>query len=158
MTDRAATADLPAAPEAATRTAAKRRLLRAATIAVALIAGLLDWLVCTKLIGMQLIVDQGAGPTAVLPALVAAAPILSGLSGWALLAILERATPARATRIWRIVAVIVMILSLYSPITAATSTPTAIALVSMHLVVGAILIIGLPRPRLVSGKTRYGAS
>ncbi|HEY9293349.1 MAG TPA: DUF6069 family protein [Microlunatus sp.] len=132
-------------PEETKSSVGGRRLRRGATIVVALIAALLDWLICTKIIGLSLIVDQGFGPTEVMPALVAAAPILSGLSAWALLAILERATPARAGTIWRIVAVIVMILSLYSPITMALATSTAIALVSMHLVVGVILIIGVPR-------------
>ncbi|QDP95852.1 hypothetical protein FOE78_08020 [Microlunatus elymi] len=125
--------------------AARRRLLRAGTIAVALIAALLDWVICTKIIGLTLMVDQGFGPTEVMPLLVAAAPILSGLAAWALLAILERLTPARATTIWRIVALVILALSLYSPITAAISISTATALVSMHLVVGAILIIGLRR-------------
>jgi hypothetical protein len=129
---------------------ARRRAGRALTIVIALLVGLADWLVCTVILRMDLMVDQGTGPSAVQPGLVSAAPILSGLTGWALLAILERISARRGdralgTRIWTIIAIVVCLLSCFSPIVMALSVPTAIALVSMHLLVGATLIVGLRR-------------
>jgi len=103
-----------------------------------------DWFVSTRLIGLDLIVHEGSGDQQIRPVLVAAAPVISGLLGWLLLAVIERAIPRRAALIWRVVAVVVLAASLLSPITMAESVATMITLISMHLLVGAILIIGLP--------------
>jgi hypothetical protein len=121
----------------------RRRLRRAATILIALAIAVLDWIVCTRALGLDLMVDQGAGPQPVLLPFVAIAPIASGLTGWALLALLERLSPSKGRTAWRIVAACVMVLSNWSPLTMALSAGTAIALVSMHLLVGLVLIIGL---------------
>jgi hypothetical protein len=125
-----------------------RRARRALVILAALAAALLDWVLWAKIIGADLVVDQGFGPQAVQPVLVAAAPILSGLSAWLLLAFLERFAGRRATTVWRVIAAVVLLGSLWSPITMALSVTAAIALVSMHVVVGAIFIAGLPGRRL----------
>lgn len=127
------------------RPTARRRLGRALSIVIALLIALADWAFCTGVLRLELIVDQGFGPSPVRPALVAAAPILSGLTGWGLLAVLERVLPQRGTRIWTIIAAVVCVLSCWSPITMALAPSTGIALVSMHLLVGAALIIGLRR-------------
>ena len=125
-----------------TRTAIRSR--RAGVILLAVAVAMADWFVSTRLIGLDLIVHQGSGDQQIRPVLVAAAPVISGLLGWLLLAVLERAIPRRAALIWRVVAVIVLAASLLSPITMAESVATMITLISMHLLVGAILIIGLP--------------
>lgn len=129
---------------------AARRIRRAATILVAVLVALLDWIVCSQLIGLHLMVDQGAGPTLVSPVQIVAAPILSGLTGWGLLAILERISPQRSARIWMIIAIVIAVLSCWSPLMMALSVPTAVALASMHILVGATLIIGM----MISGSRR----
>jgi hypothetical protein len=133
--------------ELTTPTPVRRRLRRAAAILIALVVAVLDWVVCTQALGLDLMVDQGAGPQPVLLPLVAVAPIASGLTGWALLALLERLSPSNGRTAWRIIAACVMVLSNWSPLTMAQSTSTAIALVSMHLLVGLVLIIGLAGKR-----------
>ena len=59
--------------------------------------------------------------------------------------LLERLVPRHALTAWTVVAVVVLMLSLSGPLTAATNAAVAIALVLMHLVVGAVLIMGLRR-------------
>lgn len=128
---------------------AATRLRRAGIILIAVAAAMADWFISARLIGVDLVVNQGYGDQPIQPVLVAAAPILSGLFGWLLLTILERAVPRHAAVSWRIIAAVVLAGSLLSPVTMAQSLPTMITLLSMHLLVGAILIIGLP----VSGGT-----
>lgn len=124
------------------------RLRRVATIATGVVAALLDWVLCTQLIGHTLIVDQGIGPQPVKLAFVLAAPVVAGLSGWLLLAIMERLFPVRGRAAWRIVAGGVLVLSLWSPLSTAQSASTAVWLASMHVIVGLIIIVGLaPRRR-----------
>lgn len=120
------------------------RLRRSAVVVIALAVALADWVLCTKIIGVDLVVDQGFGDQVVSPVLIMAAPVASGLVGWLLLAILEHFARDRAAVIWRVIAAVVLAGSLYSPITMAQSVAAAIVLVSMHLLVGAVLIIGLP--------------
>lgn len=129
---------------------AARRIRRAATILVAVLVAIIDWVVCSRLIGLQLMVDQGTGPILVSPIQIVAAPIVSGLTGWGLLAILERISPQRGARSWMIIAIVIAVLSCWSPLTMALSVSTAIALASMHLLVGATLIIGM----MISGSRR----
>lgn len=120
------------------------RLRRSGVVLIAVLAALADWVLCAKIIGVDLVVDQGFGDQVVSPVLIVAAPVISGLAGWLLLAILEHFTRSRAAMIWRVIAVVVLAASLYSPITMAQSVAAAIVLVSMHLLVGTVLIIGLP--------------
>ena len=123
-----------------------RRLRRVGVVLLALAVALADWFVTARLIGIDLEVSQGSGSQPIQPALVAAAPVVSGLLGWVLLAILERTARHRATLIWRCIAAVVLAVSLLSPITMAQSAATMGVLLSMHLLVGAILIVGLPLP------------
>ncbi len=64
-----------------------------------------------------------------------------GLAAWLLLELLERWT-RRPRLIWRIVACAVLVLSLTGPLAATTGAGLAV-LLSLHLVVGSILIVGL---------------
>lgn len=69
----------------------------------------------------------------------------AGLAGWALLALLERFT-ARAARIWAGMAVLALFLSLGGPLSGSgVSSANRVALVILHLVVGAVLIPALYR-------------
>ena len=128
--------------------AGRRRIRRLLTIGIAVVAALVLWLLPTQVVGTDLTVDQGMGRQPVLVPLVLAAPILSGFTGWGLLALLERLFGRRGRTAWRVIAIVVMVLSCTSPLLAATSVGTAGWLVAMHLVVGLILIIGFaPRRR-----------
>lgn len=144
----------PAADTHSAETPNRRRLRRGATIVAAIAVAVLDWVVCSKIIGLDLMVDQGAGPQPVLLPMVALAPIASGLTGWALLALLERLAGARGRTAWRVIAAVVLVLSNTSPILMALSPGTAAALVSMHVLVGLTLIIGLAGLRRPTARSR----
>lgn len=146
--------DSPGADTPAAETPGSRRLRRGATIVTAIVVAVLDWVVCSKIIGLDLMVDQGAGPQPVLLPMVALAPIASGLTGWALLALLERLAGARGRTAWRVIAAVVLVLSNTSPILMALSPGTAAALVSMHVLVGLTLIIGLAGLRRPTARSR----
>jgi ABC-type Na+ efflux pump permease subunit len=83
---------------------------RALAVIAAALAALGVWLVTDPLLGIDL-----TGPTApgsqqlqpIAPAMVAGASLVTGLAGWALLALLERFT-ARARTIWTAIAVLVV--------------------------------------------------
>ena len=101
---------------------------RVLTVAAAVVAAVLAWLIAVPIVGS-----------------VVAVSLLASLLGWGLLALLERLVSRRALTAWTVVAVVVLMLSLSGPLTAATNAAVAIALVLMHLVVGAVLIMGLRR-------------
>jgi Family of unknown function (DUF6069) len=78
------------------------------------------------------------------PLAVAAGPLLAGMSGWALLAVLERRT-VRPRRVWTAVALAVLAVSLVNPLVGGAGAASVRALVTMHVVTGAVLIALLPR-------------
>ena len=84
--------------------------------------------------------QDGVTQTIGLGAVIAAAAV-PALLGWALLAALERFS-RRPKTIWTIVAVLVTVLSLAGPLSSATTTGSAVSLALMHLVVGAVAIVG----------------
>nr|BFF25472.1 hypothetical protein GCM10025732_34370 [Glycomyces mayteni] len=92
---------------------------------------------------MDLTVPQGDADLHVGPGLVAAAALIAGFAGWGLLAVLERAA-ARGARIWTVVAVAFLALSLLGPLGAAGAA-AVVSLLCMHLAVGAVVITGMAR-------------
>ncbi|HEX2772569.1 MAG TPA: DUF6069 family protein [Micromonosporaceae bacterium] len=118
---------------------------RASTVLAAAVAGLLGWLVADPIAGIDLTVRQGAGDEVqhVGPTAVAVAGLVAGLLGWAVLAGLERVT-ARARAVWTAVAAGTLVVSLLGPL-AAVNASTRAALTGLHLLVGAVLIVGLRR-------------
>lgn len=112
---------------------------RALTVVAAAGAALLVWAVADPI--------GGAGMHArgrhVGPAAVIVFTLLAGLAGWGLLAVLERRAK-RPGRTWGITAGIVLGVSLTGPLDS-EGPGTYVALMAMHLVVGAILITGLGR-------------
>ncbi|TDD49323.1 hypothetical protein E1286_13905 [Nonomuraea terrae] len=122
-------------------TSAKRILL---TVAGAPAAALAVWALAVPVAGTTLTVRMGVGTQAIEPGLVLVVSLLVGLAGWALLAVLERFAP-RPARIWTIVALAVLILSLLGPLGSAVGIATMLVLVLMHLVVGTVLVLGLAR-------------
>jgi hypothetical protein len=122
-----------------------RALRRAGAVVAAALAALAVWVVAVPIAGLDLAAAPIGGPVApVGPLAVAAGPLLAGLSGWALLAVLERRT-SRARRTWTVIALVVLALSLVSPLLGGVGAGGVLTLVTMHLVTGGVLIALLPR-------------
>ncbi|MBP2352284.1 putative permease [Kribbella aluminosa] len=108
-----------------------------------MVAALVDWILLVPLGGLTLTARQGGVQHIGAPAVVISTAVVS-LLGWALLAILERRTP-RARTSWTVVATIVCVTSLGSPLANGIGLGAKLGLASLHLVVGAIVILGLRR-------------
>ena len=115
-----------------------RRTGRAITVAAATTGALLLWTV-----GGDLGVRQGGATRPVGAAAVALTALAAGLAAWGLLALLER-TVRRPVRAYRVIAVIVLLLSLAGPLGSGADTSSRLVLLAMHVTVGAALIAGLP--------------
>ncbi|MEU8107814.1 DUF6069 family protein [Nonomuraea muscovyensis] len=107
-------------------------------------AALAVWALAVPVAGATLTVRMSGGTQTVGPALVAVVSLLAGLAGWAFLAVLERwlSSPGR---IWAIIAVAVCALSLLGPLGSAVGAAATLVLILLHLVVGAVLVLGLAR-------------
>ncbi|MEV4825137.1 DUF6069 family protein [Micromonospora sp. NPDC049274] len=119
---------------------ASRVRYRSVALVVAVLAAVVVWLIAT-VAGAPLTVDQGAGPQDVTVLAVIVTSALAALLGWGLLAVLERVS-ARATTIWTGIAVAVLALSLVPASLVDAAAGTTVALVLMHLAVGAVVILG----------------
>ena len=115
-------------------------LKRAGVVAVAVVAAEIVFLLIDQVAGLPLSVP-GQGDVGAVAVGVTAA--VAGLLGWALLAFLQRAT-RRGRTAWAAIASVVLLLSLAGPLGAATVGAGA-ALAALHLTVGLVLIVGLPR-------------
>ncbi|MGI5493677.1 DUF6069 family protein [Microtetraspora malaysiensis] len=107
-------------------------------------AALAVWALAVPVAGTALTVRMGDGTQLVGPVLVAVTSLLVGLAGWGLLAVLERFA-SQPGRIWTIVALVVLALSLFGPVGSAVGTAAMLVLLLLHLVVGAVLVLGLAR-------------
>ena len=118
---------------------------RAGAVLAAVLGALAVWVLAVPVAGLDLAAAPIGGPVApVGPLAVAAGPLLAGLSGWALLALLERRT-ARARRTWTVIALVVLAISLVNPLLGGVGAAGVFTLVAMHLVTGGLLIALLPR-------------
>ena len=131
-----------------TTPASSRRKARLAAVASAVLAALAYWLVAELVFGIDLRAPAfDASGTALpisAPNVLIVATLLS-LAGWGALALLERLTQ-RARRAWLVVAPLALLLSLATPLSGSGVTSAdRIALLGMHLVVGAVLIAALAR-------------
>lgn len=136
--------------------AQRRARARGLVVAGAVASALGGWLVAAPLLDIDLFVQPSGGGTQAVTQTVGAGAVLAAsltaaLLGWALLAVLERWT-RRARTIWTVVAAVVLLLSLTGPLTGALTTPAAVALVALHLIVGAVLILGLRRTSAAAGR------
>lgn len=97
------------------------------------------WLVAVPLAGVELFVDQGGTIIEVNPVSVVLGSVVGGFGtmavGWA-----ARRWFPRPRRHFVLTTTLMLAFSLISPVTAATTTTTALWLCSMHIVVGAIAI------------------
>ena len=119
------------------------RRLRHATVAATAAAAAASWALVTHVAGVHLTVrfPHSAATTVGLGTIVAAATAAT-LLGWGLLAALEtRVTQPRKT--WTMAAVAVLLASLALPNAFATTTAAAVGLVTIHLAVAAVAVIGL---------------
>ncbi|TDC52026.1 hypothetical protein E1212_10500 [Jiangella ureilytica] len=112
-------------------------------VAGAMAAAAVPWVVA-EIAGTDLEVTTGGWTMDVGLPLVLGAALVVSLAGWGLLALLQRRRPD-ARRVWTIVAVTVLLLSLMGPLTADATTAARVYLAHMHLAVGLVLIPGLRR-------------
>ena len=108
---------------------------------VATVVALGTWAV-VRLLGVELTVGKGPDPSQVGAVEVVAATVLAGLAAWAVHRVLARS--ARTARWWPFVGSTAIAVSIIGPSYLADGA-AAVALISMHLIVGAILIAGLAR-------------
>jgi hypothetical protein len=123
-----------------------RRTRRAITVAAAAAGALLLWTVADPWGGIDITVRQGGADQHVGPVAVVVTALIAGLAAWGLLALLER-TVRRSTRVFRIIASIVLLLSLAGPLGSGVGLSSRMTLLAMHLTVGTALIVGLPGRR-----------
>ena len=108
---------------------------------VATVVALGTWAV-VRLLGVELTVGKGPDPSQVGAVEVVAATVLAGLAAWAVHRVLARG--ARTARWWPFVGTTAIAVSIIGPSYLADGA-AAVALISMHLIVGAILIAGFAR-------------
>jgi Family of unknown function (DUF6069) len=107
-------------------------------------AALTAWALAVPLAGTTLSLRAGDGARTVGPVSVVVASLLAGLAAWVLLAILKRSV-AHPGRTWAIIALAVLALSLTGPLGSAVGAAAVLVLMLMHLVVAAVLALGLMR-------------
>lgn len=115
--------------------------------AVALMAAAAAALVwaCARVSDLHLEVRSGSGTTEVTVVSVIVTTLVVAIAGAGLLRVLERRT-ARGLRTWTIIAAAVWALSLLGPLSA-TRPAAGLVLAGLHLIVGAVVILGLRRTR-----------
>jgi hypothetical protein len=119
-----------------------------AVVGAAVVAAVLVWTVAA-LAGLDLkspafSASQPSQPVGIGPVIVVS--LLAALLGWGTYVLLGRIAPARGRLIWTIVAVVALLFSLGGPLSGTGTTGSSRAvLVLLHLVVGAIVILGVPR-------------
>jgi hypothetical protein len=129
---------------------ARRPLLRAAVVIGAALATTVTFLLARAAGADFTITDPGEGkvPHTFVATEIAMVTVVIGLFGWATLAVLERWT-SRAHRIWTVLAVVIVLLSMPPIWIERATTSTRIGLVIVHLVVGLALL-----PLLRAGSAR----
>jgi len=93
--------------------------------------------------GVDLAVRSGSSTRDVGLVSAVATAVVVAVAGAGLLRVLERRTPG-ARRVWTGVAMAVWVVSLAGPASART-VPAGLTLAALHLVVGAVVIVGLRR-------------
>jgi hypothetical protein len=117
---------------------------RLVTIAAATASALVFWTFTDGIGGIDLAVHQGNGTQPIGPAAVAATTLIVGFLAWGLLAVLERRVQ-RPVRTWRIIALVVFVLSLAGPLGSGADLSSKLILTGMHMLVALILIPNLTK-------------
>jgi hypothetical protein len=123
---------------------------RLAVVGITVAAALAWWAILAHAFGITLDAQQGSLMHIGAGQVFFASAVLAFL-GWGLLAILERRTP-NARTVWTVVATIVCLTSLGSPLSGGIGVGAKLGLASLHLVVGAIVILGLRRTALTAAE------
>ncbi|WP_280868415.1 DUF6069 family protein [Streptomyces sp. SAI-127] len=111
--------------------------------ALSVLAPVLMWLVADPLLGHRLRIEDGERSLDIHAVPVGVVALLASLSGWGLLASLERFGVRRARAIWTGVAGAVLVVSLLPFIGDGMDSGTRVSLALMHLAVAAVLVPGL---------------
>ena len=111
----------------------------------AAVAAAVDWVAATQVAGVDLAVGSGADTQHIGVASVIVCAVVVTLAASGLLRFLESRT-AHARAIWTAVALLVGLFSLAGPL-GATSLQAGLSLVSLHAVVGSVVLVGLLRSR-----------
>ena len=130
-----------------TTTGTSPRAAQLTVVIGAVAAALALWIVAEPVLGIDLRAPaSGNVPNSDIgPVMVVLASLVSALLGWGLLALLQKFT-ARARTVWTVIAGVVLAASLFGPLSGEGITgANRVVLLLMHLVVGAVLIIGLRR-------------
>ena len=90
---------------------------------------------------------SGREPTAIGPVISLVMALFAGGLGWLARAVLDRFAPRRAVPVWLIGAAVVFLVEMFPPFFSDASTGTTVVLIVMHVVVAAILVPVLGRPR-----------
>lgn len=109
-------------------------------VAVAELAALVTWGVARR-VGVPMVADRGGGPVPVAVADVLVATLVVGLAAWCVHGLLRRWRRATA---WPRIASTVVALSILGPAFQADGS-SAVGLVALHVVVGAVLVVGPTR-------------
>jgi hypothetical protein len=131
-------------PATAASSHVSRTTRRVLTVAGATAAAVVVWVAVSPVGGVVLDVRLNGAVQRVGLGAVVAASVLAGLAAWGVLALSERRSP-RARRVWTVVVLVGLAVSLSGPIGAAAGVACALSLVGMHLVVAAVLLVGLGR-------------
>lgn len=122
----------------------RRWTVRLITLVGAVGAAVAGWLFWNLVLDVRTVSpDMGAGsfPITLLGCIVVV--LVSGGLGLAVTALVERVAPRPRTA-WVVVAALTLLVSLAGPLTGAgVSTVARLALVSLHLLVGAVLLLGI---------------
>jgi hypothetical protein len=121
-----------------------KKLTRADTgvAVVAAVGAAVVWSVA-RAAGIDLVVKSAGGTSSVNVVSVVVTALVVGIAGGALLRSLERRT-TNGRRTWTIVALSVWAVSLLGPLSA-TRPSAGLVLASLHLLVGAVVVLGLRR-------------
>jgi hypothetical protein len=123
----------------------KRSWARAVCAAGGAAAAAIAWSIEVPLMGIRLSIRFGGmHPQTIVAGQVVGTALVAGLLGWLLLAGLDRRVPRPRTA-WTAAALLVLAVSLALPLAAATTTSAAIALIVLHLLVGAVVVPGMAR-------------
>ncbi|MEV7787795.1 DUF6069 family protein [Streptomyces sp. NPDC088106] len=120
-----------------------RRKRRSVATVLAVLAPVLVWLVTDPLLGHRLRIVDGEQTLDIGVVPVAVVALLTSLSGWGLLAALERSGAPGARAIWTAVAGAVLAVSFLPFIGDGMDAGTRLSLALMHVAVAAVLIPGL---------------
>lgn len=130
-----ATTDAGASPVRARATARRRR--RALGVVATLVVALAVWLV-GRLSGADYWIADSQGTVRIDALVTTQVTVVLGLAGWAVLALLERLT-RYGTAIWTVLATVIVAASMIPVFLVEATTATRVALVAVHLAVGALI-------------------